>query len=162
MRNSTLHTSHMRYKWGIPPCTAGSSSCTPQSWCPLQWSSPLHNQVKIKTRKGKKNQLRPHPNMFMRDPGSSAENDNRSRRLGHQVRVHLTMFLNSQSDNQTSGPHTSGQYFPLFFVIKELTIWFSDSCPLNRNHTGHFKNWYLEAPKVNSYGFAFCSANEAF
>ena len=30
--------------------------------------------------------------------------------------------------------------FSYFFVIKELTIWFSDSCTLNRNHTGHFKS----------------------
>ena len=34
----------------------------------------------------------PHPNMLMRDPSRPAEDHNRPRRLGHQVRVHLVDY----------------------------------------------------------------------
>ena len=65
----------------------------------LLYSSVLVSPAVILTCKAiipqylRKNIFLAHPNMLMWDPGCSAENDNGSCRLRHQVRVHLLVVF---------------------------------------------------------------------
>ena len=137
----STQSSNSLQKWVViivaAPCTVGSSSCTPQSWCLLQWSSPAKPsrchifESKTHVRAGPQDsrcnifeernscscetpglkmsniwgakltyftfstylRSETHPNMLVRNTGCSTENDNRTCRLRHQVRIHLLVVF---------------------------------------------------------------------